>query len=105
WIDPIAKSGFPEKWTLFFWAWWIVYAPFVGLFIAKISRGRTIRQMIFGTIVFGSLGCWLFYLILGNYGLFLQSSGGMNVTGIMEMEGPHKAIVAILRTLPAGNLM
>src|SRR5699024_7874393 len=74
WMDPIGQSGFPEKWTLFFWAWWIVYAPFVGLFIAKISKGRTLREMILGTIVFGSLGCWLFYLFLGNYGLFMQTS-------------------------------
>ena len=46
WMDPIEKSGFPEAWTIFYWAWWIAFAPFVALFVGRISRGRTIRQRI-----------------------------------------------------------
>jgi BCCT family betaine/carnitine transporter len=41
--DPVGGSGFPQTWTVFYWAWWIAYAPFMGLFVARISRGRTIR--------------------------------------------------------------
>ncbi|MGO3345991.1 MAG: BCCT family transporter [Marinomonas sp.] len=46
WTDPIAKGGFPQSWTIFYWAWWIAYAPMMGLFVARISRGRTIKDII-----------------------------------------------------------
>jgi betaine/carnitine transporter, BCCT family len=105
WIDPIVQSGFPEKWTLFYWAWWIVYAPFVGLFIAKISRGRTIKQMILGTVISGSIGCWLFFSILGNYSLHLQLNDLLPVTTIVQTVGAPEAIASILHTLPFGNII
>ena len=50
WTDPIGQTGFTETWTVFYWGWWIAFAAFVGLFIARISRGRTIRQLVLGTI-------------------------------------------------------
>lgn len=105
WIDPIGKSGFPEKWTVFYWAWWMVYAPFVGLFIAKVSKGRTIKQMVLGTIIFGPLGCWLFFFILGSYGLHLQLSQLLDITAFLHRGEPHNAIISIIHTLPLGNLM
>ncbi|UCZ51551.1 BCCT family transporter [Bacillus shivajii] len=105
WIDPVAQSGFPEKWTLFYWAWWIVYAPFIGLFIAKVSRGRTIKQMIIGTILSGSLGCWLFFSILGNYGLYLELHQILPVTLLVQHVGAPEAIMSIFATLPFGTIM
>ena len=66
WTDPILETGFTEDWTVFYWAWWIAYGPFMGLFVTKISRGRTLRAVIFGMIGFGSLGCAVFYVIWGN---------------------------------------
>ncbi|KGX89535.1 BCCT family transporter [Pontibacillus marinus] len=105
WIDPIAKSGFPEKWTIFFWAWWIVYAPFIGLFIAKVSEGRTIKQMIFGTLIFGSLGCWIFFFVLGNYGLFLQMNQELSIPTMIQEGLAYEAIIAIIHTLPLGSVM
>ena len=48
WTDPFTDSVFFRDWTVFYWAWWIAYAPFVGLFVTRISRGRTIRQVILG---------------------------------------------------------
>jgi BCCT family betaine/carnitine transporter len=72
WTDPFTESGFVENWTVFYWAWWIAFAPYVGLFVTRISRGRTIRQVIFGMMVWGSLGGWLFYMIFGNYAMFLE---------------------------------
>ncbi|MBM7570671.1 BCCT family transporter [Aquibacillus albus] len=104
WIDPIGQSGFPEKWTLFFWAWWIVYAPFIGLFIAKISRGRTIKQVILGTIGFGTVGCWLFFTILGNFSLYKQLNGSLPVVELLAINGAPETIVTILSTLPLGEL-
>ena len=53
WTDPYLRSGFLENWTIFYWAWWMSYAPFIGLFVTRISRGRTIRDVIVGMLVFG----------------------------------------------------
>ncbi|MCF3936166.1 BCCT family transporter [Acuticoccus sp. M5D2P5] len=93
-------SHFPQDWTIFYWAWWLVFAPSMGLFIARISRGRTIGEMVAGSIVFGSIGCFLFFIVLGNYGLWLQISGGLDVVTILDGEDSFAAIFAILDTLP-----
>jgi BCCT family betaine/carnitine transporter len=100
WTDPFTESNFVENWTIFYWAWWIAFAPYVGLFVTRISRGRTIRQMITGMLVWGSLGSWLFYMIIGNYGLFLEMAGAVDVTGIVSSQGGNSALVAILEQLP-----
>ncbi len=76
WTDPFSDSGFVESWTVFYWAWWVAFAPYVGLFITRISRGRTIRQVIKGMLIYGSLGCWVFYMIIGNYSMYLTPSNG-----------------------------
>lgn len=99
------ETSFPKDWTIFYWAWWLVFAPTVGLFIAKISRGRTIRQMIVGSIFFGSLGCAVFFIILGNYGLHLQLTGELDVVAILNEQSPTAAIFAVLHTLPMSWLM
>jgi BCCT family betaine/carnitine transporter len=105
WTDVFTNSGFVESWTIFYWAWWIAYGPFVGLFVTRISSGRTIRQVIFGMLTYGSLGGALFYMILGNYGLHLETSGTLEVTSILSSEGGPAAIVAILGQLPYAVIM
>lgn len=106
WAEPFGGYGsfadthFPQDWTIFYWAWWLVFAPSMGLFVARISRGRTIKQMVTGSIFFGSMGCFLFFMILGNYGLSLQLSGALDVVGILNAEGATKAIFSILEQLP-----
>lgn len=111
WLEPLGNingfddSGFPEAWTIFYWAWWVVYAPFVGLFVARISRGRTIREMVLGTMLWGTFGSILFFGILGNYGLHLQLSGSFDVIGFMNENGAPAAIIAILNQLPVAWLI
>ncbi|MCZ6517198.1 MAG: BCCT family transporter [Gammaproteobacteria bacterium] len=106
WIEPFGRfdnfedTQFPQDWTIFYWAWWLVFAPSVGLFIARISRGRTIRAMIVGSISFGTLGCFLFFMVLGNFGLYLQLSGELDVVRILNTESPTAAIFAIFNMLP-----
>lgn len=60
----ISPNHFPQNWTVFYWSWWLVFAPAMGLYLAKISQGRTIRQVILGAIFFGSLGCLCFFSII-----------------------------------------
>jgi BCCT family betaine/carnitine transporter len=105
WTDPFTESGFVENWTVFYWAWWIAFAPYVGLFVTRISRGRTIRQVIFGMMVWGSLGGWLFYMIFGNYAMFLEVSGQADLTGILKNTSASAAIVAALEQLPLAALV
>ncbi len=105
WTDPISNGGFPEGWTVFYWAWWVAYAPMMGLFVARISRGRTIRQVVIGELVYGSLGCWVFFAIWGGYAIHLQTSGGLDVYSILKDSGwsNNVTIVAILKAMPGGK--
>jgi BCCT family betaine/carnitine transporter len=106
WMDPFGVSGgFPEWWTVFYWAWSAMYAPFYGLFFAKISKGRTMAQMIAGTVGFGSLGCFSVFEILGGYGMFMNSSGAIDMVANQATLGDAGAIVALFQTLPMEKLM
>jgi len=98
--DPVERTGFVEDWAIFYWAWWIAFSPFVGLFVTRISRGRTIRQVILTMTVFGSLGSWLFYIVMGNYALWLEINQMLPVTEIVSRDGAPLAIVQVLGTLP-----
>ncbi len=104
-LGPYEKTNFPESWTVFYWAWWLVYAPFVGLFVAKISRGRSIKQMILGTIGYGTFGSILFFGILGNYGLHMQLTGKFDVVSVLNDQGAPRAIIEIIGQLPLSWVM
>lgn len=67
--------GWQSGWTTFYWAWWIAFAPFVGLFLARISRGRTIREFVFGAVVLPSLVCFAWMTILGGTAIDLELNG------------------------------
>ena len=104
WTDPIADTGFVETWTVFYWAWWVAYGPFVGIFVARISRGRSIRQVVGGMLVFGSLGAALFFIVFGNYALHLELGNILPVTTVMKEAGEAAAIAEVFLTLPLGKL-
>ena len=105
WTDPIDNTGFVGDWTVFYWAWWIAYGPFVGLFVTRISKGRTLREVALCMLLVGSLGVWLFFLVLGNHSLGLQLSGQLDVVEIMQSEGGNAAVVAGLDLLPMSGLI
>jgi len=104
WTDPVANSGFVENWTVFYWAWWVAYGPFVGIFVTRISRGRTIRQVIGGMLAFGSLGAALFFIIFGNYALHLELNDILSVTGIIKEQNEATAIATVFTMLPWGEV-
>lgn len=111
WLEPFggyadfADTSFPQTWTVFYWAWWLAFAPSVGLFIARISRGRTMSQMVIGSLFFGTLGCALFFMVLGNYGIHIQLTGEVNVIDVLNRDSPTAAIYAVLGTLPLKTLV
>ena len=100
WSDPFSESKFFTNWTVFYWAWWIAYGPFVGLFVTRISRGRTLREVILGMLFFGSLGAALFYLSLGSFSLHQQLSGNVEVIDILNEQNGNRAIIASFEQLP-----
>lgn len=71
-----ALSGWQSAWTIFYWAWWIAFAPFVGVFLARISKGRTIREYIFGAMIIPSLMCFIWFALVG--GTAIDLSGVAN---------------------------
>ncbi|WP_088006106.1 BCCT family transporter [Indiicoccus explosivorum] len=99
--DPVNQGGFPQAWTVFYWAWFAATAPFMGLFVARISRGRTIRELITHVLLWGSVGSWLYFAVFGGYAMNLELTGALDIVGILGESGGPAAIVAILKTLPA----
>jgi len=71
-------------WSVFYWAWWYALAPMVGTFLVNISNNRTLREVIFGSILIGTLGCVLSMTILSNLSIHLFESGAINAPDILE---------------------
>ncbi|HSG90853.1 MAG TPA: BCCT family transporter [Pseudomonadales bacterium] len=105
WLDPIEHGGFPDTWTLFYWAWWIAYAPLMALFFGRISRGRTIRRTVLGIMTWGPLGCLSFMAVCGGYALHLELTGQLPVADILAEHGNARAVAEIIAAMPAGTLM
>ena len=103
WTDPLQKSDFVESWTVFYWAWWLAMGPFVGMFICKISKGRSVRQVVFGMLFYGSAGCCMFFIILGGYALHAELSGLYPVIENVLEISPSAAIAGLVKLLPAGS--
>ncbi|MFK8017179.1 MAG: BCCT family transporter [Gammaproteobacteria bacterium] len=102
--DPVTQSGFPEAWTVFYWAWWLAYAPMMGLFFGRISRGRTVRQVILGIIGFGSLGTCAYLAIAGGYSLHLQTVVGLDIAATIASDGMSAMVAQVISTLPLAPL-
>lgn len=88
-----------DAWTLFFWAWWVAWAPFVGLFLARISRGRTLREFVAATLVIPFLFTGLFLAIFGNSALFVVRDGNAEF-GETAMNVPEQGFYSLLEQYP-----
>ena len=97
-----SESSFAQSWTVFYWAWWMALAPFVGTFILQISNGKSIRQMILGTILIGSLATFLHFYVLGGLTLNLYERGVMDVPELVKNIPSGRIALEALLTLPLG---
>ena len=97
-------GGFPQNWTIFFYAWWLAYALSTGIYMARISKGRTVRELVVGGSVVTIICIWLHFIILGYYSVDVYQSGIIDVAGIYYANGPYAAIVAIWNTLPLAKV-
>ncbi len=99
--DPMRTSNFPQDWTIYFWAYWMVWCIAAPFFIGNISRGRTIRQTILGGYVFGVGSTIVSFIVLGNYSLGLQEAGMADFIAQYEASGDLYALILnIIGTMP-----
>ena len=84
WVDPDPKSEWQGWWTIFYWGWWIAWAPFVGMFIARISKGRTLREFVLGVLIAPTLLATFWITIFGNSAIFIELFGGGGVVAAVN---------------------
>lgn len=104
--DPLRTSNFPQTWTIYYWAYWMVWCVAAPFFIGSISRGRTVRQTILGGYVFGVGSTLTSFIVLGNYSMGQQMTGKADFIALYnETEDLYGMIVNILKTLPCAPLV
>ena len=92
------------SWTIFYWAWWISWTPFVGTFIARISKGRTVREFVLGVLVIPSVVTFVWFAVLGGTAINLELTGQGNISDAVS-ESPAVALFATLNQFPLAGLM
>ena len=104
--DPLRASNFPQTWTIYYWAYWMVWCVAAPFFIGSISRGRTVRQTILGGYVFGVGSTLTSFIVLGNYSMGQQMTGKADFIALYNETGDlYGMIVSILKTLPCAPLV
>lgn len=98
--DPLRKTSFPQNWTIFYWAYWMVWSVATPFFIGNISQGRTIRQTIIGGYIFGVGATLSSFIVLGNYALGKQQNGIDFISTYVSDGNLYKVIIEIIETLP-----
>jgi choline/glycine/proline betaine transport protein len=97
------ESDWQSNWTLFYWAWWIAWSPFVGMFIARISRGRTVRQFLGGVLLVPSLLCFVWFSVLGGSAIHAELFDGVNIAAAVD-ESISTALFKLLDIYPLSVL-
>ena len=104
--DPSRATNFPQDWTIYYWAHWMVWCVAAPFFIGNISRGRTIRQTIIGGYIFGVGSTISSFIVFGNYSLGLQTSGKVDFVSQYAADGDlYGLIISIVNTLPCAKLI
>ncbi len=89
-----------DGWTVFYWAWWISWSPFVGIFIARVSRGRTIRQFLFGVLLIPTVISFIWFAAFGTTAIDVQNSG-VDLTNLLTSE----RLFGVFNELPMGVIL
>ncbi|WP_223703606.1 glycine betaine uptake BCCT transporter [Sutcliffiella deserti] len=97
----VNEASWTQGWTIFYWAWWISWTPFVGMFIARVSKGRTIREFTIAVLLVPTIVCALWFTIFGGTGIYLEVTQGLNVSG----QSLETALFYVYQQLPFGALL
>ncbi|GAB3993240.1 BCCT family transporter [Nocardioides marmoraquaticus] len=94
----VGDEQWMASWTIFYWAWWISWAPFVGMFVARISRGRTIREFVLGVVAAPTGFGFVWFAVVGGTGIELQRTGAADILG--SLATPELSLFTALDALP-----
>ncbi|MFW5855686.1 MAG: BCCT family transporter [Bacillota bacterium] len=103
-LGSVSGADWPGWWTIFYWAWWIAWTPFVGGFIARISRGRTIREFVIGVMIIPAIVGIVWFGAMGGTGLHLELTESANIIDPVH-EDIAVAFFVTLQELPLGGLL
>lgn len=102
-MTPFSQGTWVAEWTLFYWAWWIAWAPFVGTFIARISHGRTIREFVVGVLLVPAVLSFLWFAVFGGAGLYAAMFEGVPLVQTVQQDA-SQALFTLLDAFPAATL-
>ncbi|MFA0140402.1 BCCT family transporter [Vibrio kanaloae] len=103
--DATNNGTFNKDWTVFYWLYWVTYTPAVAIFVTRISKGRTIREVIIGLVSGGCAGCWFFFGSLSGYAIEMFNSGTINSPEILSTVSGDLAISQLISALPFGTFL
>lgn len=103
-MTPFTNQKWLGEWTLFYWAWWIAWSPFVGTFIARVSKGRTIQEFVTGVLFIPSLLSALWFSVMGGTALYHDLFGNANIVQAVDKDVTTAVFVA-LEQLPLGSVL
>ena len=104
WNAAFTETQWQAWWTIFYWGWWISWSPFVGMFIARISKGRSVRELLVGVIFLPSILCFLWMSVFGGSAISLQMSGERDVASAVN-ENVATALFDMLESFPLTGLV
>lgn len=98
--DPIAQGGFPQVWTVFYWAYWLLFGPGMGVFIARVCKGQTLKDTLIITLVAGPAGCWLMHGITQSYVMNAELKGTINAAEMIANGQDNQLIIEVFKSTP-----
>lgn len=105
-IPAYGDASWIKAWRVFYWAWWIAWAPFVGIFIARISKGRTIREFVLGVVGAPTLASIAWFAIFGTLGLHLGTNGSLTTEELQQVAAvPESGVFTVLNHYPLGTIL
>ncbi len=99
WTETFLETNWQGSWTVFYWAWWISWSPFVGMFIARISKGRTVREFLLGVILIPTMLSFIWLSVFGNAAIFAQAQGVADIAASASAD-VATAMFTLLETYP-----
>jgi len=100
WTDPVVQGGFPQSWTTFYWAWWLAWAPILAIFVSRISKGRTIREIVVVHMLFAVANSVIWFTIMGSTALHMAMNIDPAMLQTIKDGNTSRAIFSVFDNLP-----
>lgn len=104
WTETFRETNWQGSWTVFYWAWWISWSPFVGMFIARISKGRTVREFVLGVMLIPTLLSFVWMSVFGGSAIYLQATGTADIVAAVK-DNVATALFSMLQHYPLTQLL